>query len=273
MSDYNQEPLKPRRPDNVSPKIQWKITVITSIITTMIVNGLILMYNYSSREILYTKYPSLPTPTPSATPKLSSKSNDWAEIISNELEKLPESQIVFNPPTQMRQGKKERIEARISYNDIGDTLIKGLKGRGVPIKQSIKVGPIMKVVLEADKDEFQIAKFSNDEQTVSGRSFAQWEWDVMPIKSGSNDLHLTATISVRIPELGDKYFDLPVIDRTIKVDVDTLFASKKFFETNWQWLSATLLLPFVIWAYKSLSSKKTPDSGGTGTKDPEKWVT
>jgi hypothetical protein len=228
---------------------------------------------------MYFRFEPMPMPMPSPwlTPKPSiiplPRSPNWDEIISTEIDKLPESKIVFNPPAQMRQGKKERIEARISYAEIGDSLIKGLKGRGVPIKQAIKVGPIMKVMLDADKDEFQITKYNNDEQAVSGRAFAQWDWDVLPIKSGNNDLHLTATISVRIPELGDKYYDLPVIDKTIKVEVDALFASKKFLEMNWQWLSATLLLPFIIWIYKSLTSKKSPDSGGTGTKDPEKWVT
>ena len=88
---------------------------------------------------------------------------------------IHDSKILFNPPLEMDQGKAARIEARISYSDIGDAITKGLKGPGKPQVEAIQVGQEMTVKLYADKKDFEIKKYSSDEQWVEGRPFAQWE--------------------------------------------------------------------------------------------------
>lgn len=191
-----------------------------------------------------------------ASPSASPHGQDWDVIIGNEVQKLRESKIVFNPPPKMRQGQTERIEARIPFEDIGPTLIEGLKGKGVPQVENIKVGSIMKVVLTGDQDAFVIQKFSSDEQTVAGKPFAQWEWDVTPLQSGNHSLHLQVTATIYVPGRGEKPYDIPVLHRQIEVEIDAWYASKRFVGENWQWLWTTLVIPVGAWLWNKRRKKR-----------------
>jgi len=83
------------------------------------------------------------------------------------LKEIHDGKILFNPRQDMEQGKRERVEARISYQDVGDAITKGLKGRGQRQIETIQVGEKMGVPLYADKKEFDIKKYSSEEQLVS----------------------------------------------------------------------------------------------------------
>jgi hypothetical protein len=179
------------------------------------------------------------------------------QLVQKALDETSDGFILFNPPLKMRQGNKERVEARISVGDIGETLTDGLKGKGIPEKVKVKVGPIMKVRLYSNKEEFEITSYSNEEQAVGEGSYTQWEWDVLPIKYGNNDLHLKATISLSISGLGNQNHDLEVIDKTITVQVNRWFITKKFVVNNWQWISGTLIIPIIVWVYKSRLNKES----------------
>jgi hypothetical protein len=40
---------------------------------------------------------------------------------------------------------------------------------------------------------------SNEEQIVAGEGFTQWEWDVVPLKSGIQYLILCVTVRLKLP--------------------------------------------------------------------------
>lgn len=75
---------------------------------------------------------------------------------------IHDSKILFNPSSQMEQGKVERIEARVSYKDVGEAISKGLIGTGDPKVETIKVGRQMSVTLNGDS--FDIKKYSSETQ-------------------------------------------------------------------------------------------------------------
>jgi hypothetical protein len=196
--------------------------------------------------------------------------NKLYEGIQRALDEISDGYILFNPPLKMLQGKKERIEARVSVGDIGEALTNGLRGKGVPEKVHVKVGPIMKVKLYSNKEEFEITNYSNEEQAVAGKSYTQWEWDVLPTKYGDNELHLKATISLNVEGLGNQSRDLEVIDKTITVHVNRWFITKKIVENNWQWISGSLIIPIIVWVYKNRlgkGSKTKQDSKIEGSKE------
>jgi len=101
------------------------------------------------------------------------------DYLTSALDEIHDGKILFNPPREMEQGKAERVETRISYQDIGDAITKHLRGRGEPQTETIQVGEKMTVTLSANETEFNIKKYGPDEELVAGRPFAQWEWDVM----------------------------------------------------------------------------------------------
>lgn len=212
-------------------------------------------------------------PFPPIPPAAIQEKGEWTATTQREVEKLKNSKILFNPPLRMIQGKTERVEARISYKDIKDALTQGLRGKGLPIEEPIKVSPIMRVRLDTKENEFQIKQYGDEEQVIIGKPFSQWEWDILPIKSGTDTLHLKCTAVIYIPDVGVKTLEFAVIDKDIEVDLDLWFATKKFVVDNWQWLSSALFIPFVIWICRLLLKKK-PDRGyGTGTSKPEDWIT
>ena len=202
-----------------------------------------------------------PSASPSPTPKNGQQDTDWDALVTAEVQKLHDSKILFNPPLEMQQGAKERIEARISFADIGPALTEGLHGSGVPQIETLKVGPIMKVVLVGDQGAFHIEKFSSEEQTVAGKPFAQWEWDVTPLRSGNQTLHLQASASIYVPGRGEKPVDIPVIHKSIQVKVDRWYATKEFVGNNWQWLWTALIIPLGGWLWQRKRKTKRRAAG------------
>lgn len=210
-----------------------------------------------------------PSPASSATPSPSSSPNvsptptespsplDLETIIANEVKKLHDSEIVFNPPREMQEQKPVKIEARISFRDIGPALTEGLQGPGTPETGKLKVSPIMRVTLTGDPTAFYI-QGSEAEQIVAGKQFAQWEWSVTPLKSGDQTLTLTAIAVVNIPGSGEKTADHKSFEKAITVHVDRWRASKEFLTNNWQWLWTVLLLPGIglLWRMRRRRNRK-----------------
>jgi hypothetical protein len=204
-----------------------------------------------------------PSPVPSATPSVSPtptespSPSDLEAIIEKEVQKLRESKIVFNPPREMQEQKTEKVEARISLEDIGPALAQGLEGHGAPETATLKVSPIMKVTLTGDPTAFHI-EGSGAEQIVAGKPFAQWEWYVTPLKAGDLNLTLTATATIDVPGRGEKPAYYKTLEKPITVHVDRWRASKQFFANNWQWLWTVILVPGLglIWGLRKRRNRK-----------------
>lgn len=170
------------------------------------------------------------------------------EIVENELKKLFPGQILFNVPQEMKVGIKERVEVRISKT-IAEDLSKGLKGRGLPQIEEIRVNTLMGVRLNGDN--FDIKALSHEEQIVAGEGFTQWDWDVMPLESGTQSLLLTVTVRIKIPNYAEERKDYPVFERKIKVKVNQIYSIKRFIKSYWQWFVSTIIGSGIIgWIVK-----------------------
>lgn len=156
------------------------------------------------------------------------------------LDELTEGQILFNPPKEMTVGTKEKIEARISKKLVTN-ISEGLKGRGEPELVSIKVGSFMTTRLRGNN--FQIDALSSEGQVVPDEDFAQWEWDVTPLKRGAQTLQLLVIIRIKLAATDEEPLDLPVLEREIKVRVAPWYSTHTFFTKNWRWIIAAILIP------------------------------
>lgn len=197
----------------------------------------------------------LPSPTPVSSPS-PAPSPTLEQLIAEELKKLVEGQIVFAVPENMKQGKSERVEVRISSKQIGPKLTEGLKSRGTPLVEDIKVAKFMKVVLYGEEDEFRITKppDTTEQQIVTERDYAQWEWQVTPLSFGEQTLYLKATAVIPLGQVGEKTIDVPLMEKRINVSVSPLYivssTAKKF--DWWQFLLGGGVLfgvPVAIWRY------------------------
>jgi hypothetical protein len=152
---------------------------------------------------------------------------------------LPKGKLVYNPPPEMKLGTRERIEVRIA-RDLTKDLTKGLKSRGKPQEEEIKVGPKMTVHLEGN-DAFNIKKlFANESRAMVG-DYTQWEWDVTPLKTGIQKLMLFINAKIELPKYQTNWIDFPVLEREIRIQVDYSYKIKNFLEVQWQWIIGTII--------------------------------
>jgi len=158
-------------------------------------------------------YPGAPVPkpastvTPAVTPPVS-------ESINEDFREISLAQILFNVPKTMVVGEKERIEVRITKN-FTVNLTEGLKGCGDPHVEAIMVDTYMTVKLMGDS--VNIIPLSNEEQVVRDETFTHWDWDITPLKSGTQTLHLLVTVRIKRTGFPDEKWDNPVLDRDIYV--------------------------------------------------------
>ena len=188
-------------------------------------------------------HPSQPSPSANKTVKISRY--------------LTPGTILFNPPEKMKAGVKERIEVRISHADIPtNTILSGLAGNGTPTIGPLVVSTFMKVRLIDNNDAFDVRSINSEEQYVPIKWYAQWNWDVVPLRRGTFDLQLVVSIRVtRDDESGEK--DLPVIQRTITVKVNPAFSIKRFCKAHIEWIIGGILGSGIFgWIWKKLHTKR-----------------
>lgn len=166
-----------------------------------------------------------------------------SKIVEDELKNLSLGKILFNIPEEMKVGIKERVEVRIART-IAQNLSEGLRGRGVPQTEKIRVGTFMKVRLMGDN--FDIRTLSDEEQLVAGEGFTEWAWDVVPLKYGIQLLLLTVTVRIKIPNYCEERKDYPVFERKIRVKVNLIYSTKEFVRKNWQFIAGTIFSSGII---------------------------
>ncbi|MEK0178446.1 CHAT domain-containing protein [Microcoleus anatoxicus] len=131
-------------------------------------------------------------------------------------EQLP-GELLINLPNEMTVGVQERAEVRIAKQRIKD-LKKGLRGRGIPEVEKIKISPIMKVRLIGDK--FDIKALSHEIQPITDFDFTQWEWNITPREVGNQSLEVSVSLRIEIPQINEHLVkDYPVYEKKIKVKV------------------------------------------------------
>jgi len=83
-------------------------------------------------------------------------------------------------------------------------------------------------------DGFNITPYSDEGQTIPDNGFAEWDYDILPIKSGN--LTLTLAVAIRYKLSGsDEITDLPVLTRQIEVQVNRWWTTTHFIGDNWQY--------------------------------------
>lgn len=179
-------------------------------------------------------------------------------MLGEEINQLSIGKILSNTPKIMRVGIKERIEVQISQN-VKEDLTKRLRGTGFPQVEEIIVGSAMKVKLSGDT--FKIESFSDEQQPINSSGYAQWEWDVTPLKSGNRLIHLSVSVSIHLDKFGEKTKSLPVMDKEIYVKVNLRYSFCNFIKNNWQWFVGTIIALLGLYLGYIKSKKRRQNHG------------
>jgi len=159
--------------------------------------------------------------------------------IDEGISKLKSGQVLFDPPTEMQVGVQEAVFARIA-NSVEVELRLGLVGRGVPMPELIRVGPLMRMTLTG-QPSFEIVPQSEPQQIVENSEFTQWAWDVTPVLSGIRKLRVRATVVLVHPGYPEHVKDLGVFDRDVVVKVNRAYSAGRIVQKHWQWFIGTLM--------------------------------
>jgi phosphoribosyl-ATP pyrophosphohydrolase len=123
---------------------------------------------------------------------------------------------------------------------------------------TIEIGNTMKAVLKSMEDgidkSFEIERLGDEDaaekKITDKRKKLMWQWKIKPLTRGQQNLVLT--ISIREKD-GEKV-DLPVrkIDVLIFAEPESVMSKVgTFFEKNFQWMLATLLIPLFMGWYNA----------------------
>jgi hypothetical protein len=161
---------------------------------------------------------------------------------------LNPANIAFNTPDSLGYGQHAEIQLLLSSTLSSTELSNQIQGPGPKQQETILSGKKMKATLIGPAFEItQIAPAPPEPPTqiVLG-PMTKWEWDIRPKELGTQ--HLSLTIDAII-QSGDK--ELPHTIRSFKRDIEVAVVWPQsplfFLQSNWQWVSTALLIPFAGW--------------------------
>jgi hypothetical protein len=173
--------------------------------------------------------------------------------------------IAYSVPDEMTVGEAYDIKIRITKDSTQKkTLVIG--DNEIPINdttvnstitiESIRVSSIMSASLSGDGEKFKITAKSSEIQNIEEFGYTEWEWNVIPLKSGENELKLIIKVRI-ITEDGEKSFkDIVVFEKNILTKKNISYSIQNTISKYWQWSLSTLIIPFFIWLYNRKKKKE-----------------
>lgn len=164
-----------------------------------------------------------------------------SSTIDLELQKLTSGKVLFDTPDYMKVGITERISVRI-VKTITQDFLEGLAHSQEAKIENIRISRYMIVNLRGD--DFKVEALGNEEQIIEDHDFTQWDWKVVPLKSGNRKLWVSITIQIKAEnEQGRK--TLPILEKEIPVKINPIYSTNTFVSQYWQWLIASAIIPIV----------------------------
>lgn len=165
---------------------------------------------------------------------------------------MPAANIAFNVPEQLNLKQTGHIQLLLDVKKSQAALAAEIAEAGAKQTATIKVWDRMEARLTAP--QLQITAITPEEQSVGSANTAEWRWDVVPTATGQYPLHLTLTALIETDGATSR-IAIHTYDKTIAVKVTAGQWAAGFFENNWQWLWAAILLPIGGWIWKRWKGK------------------
>jgi len=166
------------------------------------------------------RFPTAPTPVGVAPP---------SELVKGEM--------LSNIPEEMRVGIKKRITVNITEKFTESLIEKKFKDK----IEEIYIGTIMEVRLEVEENNFKIKKLNNPIQLILKGEETQWNWDVIPLRSGNQLLSLAISIVITLPDDIKEKKDYPLFDNPVRVKPNLIYSAQIFIDNYWPYFVAMLV--------------------------------
>jgi hypothetical protein len=186
------------------------------------------------------------------------------DTVDQQLAKLGFSNIAYNVPKTMNIRDTAIIQLKLSLKKSIDELERMIEAPGEKEGHSIQISKRMKATLSGGSDFVTTLRFPDDAtQAISENETTEWKWEVKPINEGHHRLGLTLSVILIVDGiLTPRAF--PVFEKIIEVEVTWSQRAGMFFEKNWQWLWAALLVPIAGWLWQWKRGAKASDGHSDG---------
>lgn len=169
--------------------------------------------------------------------------------------------LAYSIPDDLVVGEYFTVKVRISKSKNKTGIIFG--NRGITIYENdinsivslelIDIKPVMSAQLLGDDSRFKISSLSSDYQSIEGDDYAEWDWRIMPLKSGKNYLKLLIRVKSKVD---DSYKDITIFDRKILVKPNIKYTIINWIKDYWQYISSSILIPLFTWWWANRRKKK-----------------
>ena len=172
---------------------------------------------------------------------------DKLGAIDGILEQLAVGNIAFNAPQTMNLHHTALIQLKLGLTTPTAELKRLIQAEGEKEGASLRVSDRMEARLTGPN--FVISAITPETQAVSRSTITEWQWEVKPNSGGRQNLHLTVSALLTIDGAPTPRV-IRTFDKIIEVDVTWNQQVRSFFENNWQWLWAAVIIPLVGWLWK-----------------------
>ena len=199
-------------------------------------------------------------------PRRSKIVNDNSEILINDYvddNKVKKSNglLAYNIPDELIVGEYFSVTVRISKNKNKQSIVLGSRGITIydgDVNSNVNIELIgikssMSAQLLGDDSRFKITPLSSDFQDIDDNDYTEWEWRVMPLKSGKSYLKLLIRTKNKVD---NTYKDITIFDKKILVKSNIKYSVCGWLSNNWQYLFSTLLIPVFTWWWSNRRKKK-----------------
>lgn len=183
------------------------------------------------------------------------KAEDRLGAVDRILAKLAFGNVAFNAPKTMNLHETAVIQLLLSLETPIDELKQMVEAAGEKEGEQIRVYDRMQAHLSGPN--FAITAITDETQAVSRSNITEWKWEVKPNSGGRHNLHLTMEVLLSVDGASTPR-GIRTFDKVIEVEVAWHQRVGSFFENNWQWLWAAILVPIIGWLWKRKKASK-PD--------------
>jgi hypothetical protein len=180
----------------------------------------------------------------------SNKSVDLLDLIPGKL--------AFDIPKKMKVGERYDVTFSITQSLNENILFKGLDSTKFEIR-NIDVSSGMRVLIyDPEKGRnFEIHSQSANIQHVTSNKNTTWLWHIKPLKKGSHKIIAKVHATIYTERGTEREINQIVFNEEINVEATPVFTLSNFFNSNWQWLFGTLLIPLFVYFYRKRKKSET----------------
>lgn len=168
----------------------------------------------------------------------------------NEVERqLTTASLAFNVPESANIKDEFTVQLLVNQVLTPKELSKELRPSNRTVETKIKVSKIL--VAKITGPGFDITPVTPEEQALAGRESTEWLWRLKAKTPGEHTINVSvvAVVEVDGKKMAERH--IKTFDHQITITIKTGQAIEDWLKKYWQWLVSTLLLPLVVWGWKT----------------------